>query len=117
MASIASDYSALEPSSDIIKKYSQLGNINYNIKGNKKEVKIKPEDVRTELEDDEDSVRKEVVDLCSKYTIHVIFQKKEVSYEYSDKALWNMILYQMEEGESGLSKERELELNKEGEAE
>lgn len=54
--------------------------------------------MRTELEDDEDSVRKEVADLCSKYTIQVIFHKKEVFYEYSDKALWNMILYQMEEG-------------------
>jgi hypothetical protein len=57
----------------------------------------------------------------------VIFHKKEVFYEYSDKALWNMILYQMEEGESELSKrpatESELskppgaELNKEGESE
>jgi hypothetical protein len=36
VATIANEYAALEPTSDIVKKYSQLGNINYNIKGNKK---------------------------------------------------------------------------------
>lgn len=80
IAEIAKEYTAIEGGSDIIKKYSQLGHINYNIKGANKAVKISPEDVRTELEDDEDSVRKEVAELCSKYTIQVIFQKKEVTY-------------------------------------
>ena len=53
--------------------------------------------MRTELEDDEDSIKKEVMELCNKYTVQVIFQKGSVMYEYSDKALWNMILYQLEE--------------------
>jgi hypothetical protein len=36
-----------------------------------------------------------MIGLISKYIIHVIFHKNEVLYEYSDKALWNMILYHM----------------------
>ena len=78
-------------------------------------MKIKPEDVRTELEDDEDSIKKEVMELCNKYTIQVIFQREATMYEYSDKALWNMILYQLEEEGSELVKEKEEEFNKEGE--
>jgi trehalose-6-phosphate synthase len=78
-------------------------------------VKIKPEDVRTELEDDDDSIKKEVTELCNKYTIQTIFQKESTMYEYSDKALWNMILYQLEEEGSELVKEKEEEFNKEGE--
>ena len=79
-----------------------MAEINYNIKGNKKEVKIKPEDVRTELEDNEESIRKEILDICNKYTVTVIFQKPNAVFEYSDKALWNMILYQMEDDEDEL---------------
>jgi len=74
-----------------------MGEINYNIKGNKKAVKIRPEDVRTELEDNEESIRKEVLEVCNKYIVMVIFHKPNAMFEYSDKALWNMILYQLEE--------------------
>jgi hypothetical protein len=61
-----------------------------------KQKKVKPEDVRTELENDEDGVQREVVGLCAKYIIHVIFHKNDVLYEYSDKALWNLILYHLD---------------------
>ena len=33
----------------MIKKYAAMTDINYNIRGNNKEIKIKPEDIRTEL--------------------------------------------------------------------
>lgn len=46
---MAKEYTSIDGSSDIIKKYAQLGHINYNIKGANREVKISPEDVRTEL--------------------------------------------------------------------
>jgi hypothetical protein len=49
VTALADIYSKLEGATDIIKKYAQVGHINYNIKGNRREVKIKPEDVRTEL--------------------------------------------------------------------
>ena len=38
-----------------------------------------------------------MLQVCNKYIILVIFQKTGTTFEYSDKALWNMILYQMEE--------------------
>ena len=46
----------------------------------------------------------------------VIFHKPNAIFEYSDKALWNMILYQMEDGDE-LEEEKEEEFNKEGEVE
>jgi hypothetical protein len=97
VSALSALYAETGNATEIIKKYAQLGSVSYNIKGTNKEVKIKPEDVRTELEDDEDSIKKEVMELCNKYTVQVIFQKGSVMYEYSDKALWNMILYQLEE--------------------
>lgn len=36
--------------------------------------------------------------LCSKYVSQVIFQKNDIVYEYSDKSLWNQILYNLETG-------------------
>jgi hypothetical protein len=40
-----------------------------------------------------------MLELANKYTIQVIFQRYDpvAIYEYSDRALWNMILYQLEE--------------------
>jgi hypothetical protein len=54
------------------------------------------------LENDEEDIQKEFLGLSSKYITNVIFRKNEVLYEYSDKALWNLILYHMDnENENG----------------
>jgi hypothetical protein len=45
-------------------------------------------------------VQREVTGLCGKYIIHVIFHKNDVLYEYSDKALWSLILYHLDHEKS-----------------
>lgn len=45
--------------------------------------------------------------LSSKYVMQVIFHKVNLAYDYNDKALWHLILYNMEEG-SELSGKGEL---------
>jgi len=39
-----------------------------------------------------------MIGLCAKYVSQVIFQKDDVVYEYTDKSLWNLILYNLETG-------------------
>ena len=43
-----------------------------------------------------------MLEVCNKYIVMVIFHKPNAMFEYSDKALWNMILYQLEEDGDGL---------------
>lgn len=76
-------------------------------------MKIKPEDIRTELEDDQDGVRTEVTGLFGKYTVQVIFQQRDMMFEYSDKALWNTILNNIEEDGTEDMREREMQLERE----
>jgi hypothetical protein len=79
--------------SDIISKYALAKDVEFKVKYSNKSVRVRPIDIRTELEDNEDSNQTELKILIAKFIYQMIFQKNEVSYEYSDKALWNQILY------------------------
>ena len=62
-----------------------------------KQKRVKPEDVRTELEEGEEELQRECSGLCAKYITHVVLRKTDVLYEYSDKALWNAILSHLDQ--------------------
>ena len=77
---MAAYYITAGHASDLIKKFAELNHVNYNVKGVKREIKISPEDIRTELEDDEDGVKTEVLGLIGKYTVQVIFQQTDTRF-------------------------------------
>jgi len=78
--------------SDIILKYVQSKNVEFKVKYSNKSVRVSPADIKTELEDNEHSNQRELKTLTAKFIYQMIFHKGEISYEYSDKALWNQIL-------------------------
>ena len=54
----------------------------------------------TQLQNDENSFQKEMMIISSKFILETVFEKVDIKYEYSDKSLWNEILYKFEKEEN-----------------
>lgn len=58
VSAIAAAYATTETDSQIVKRYAETKDVNFNIRSMNRHLKVKPEDIITELEGDEDNDRK-----------------------------------------------------------
>ena len=75
----------------MIKKFLASGNLKYNLKFKNTQIKISQQELMTELEDDSDTYQKEYFLTSHKFVLERILFR-DVSYNFSDRILWNGIL-------------------------